>query len=43
MSQTDFFLTEADVQLFFAIDTQGKATSAVLHQNGHDVPATTVQ
>ncbi|HEV2180158.1 MAG TPA: serine hydrolase [Gemmatimonadaceae bacterium] len=42
MSQTDFFLKEADVQLSFVVDTQGKATSAVLHQNGQDVPATKV-
>lgn len=43
MSQTGFFLKEADVQLSFLLDTRGKVRSAVLHQNGQDVPATKVQ
>ncbi|HKV52727.1 MAG TPA: serine hydrolase [Gemmatimonadaceae bacterium] len=43
MSQTEFFLKEADVQVSFLLDTHGKVSSAVLHQNGQDAPATKVQ
>ncbi len=40
MSETDFFIKEADVQFSFVLDANGKVTSAVLHQNGQNVPAT---
>jgi hypothetical protein len=38
-----FFLKEVDAQLTFEIDTQGKATAAILHQNGRDVTAKRIE
>jgi D-alanyl-D-alanine-carboxypeptidase/D-alanyl-D-alanine-endopeptidase len=35
----DFFVKEADVQITFVLDAQGKAVSLVLHQNGQHLPA----
>ncbi|MFV3128788.1 M56 family metallopeptidase [Niveispirillum sp. KHB5.9] len=37
-SQTKFFSKEAPVQGTFQLDTTGKVTSVVLHQNGHELP-----
>jgi len=39
-SQTAFFWKIVDAQLSFQIGPDGRATGAVLHQNGRDTPAT---
>ncbi len=38
-SQRKFFLKVVDAQLTFNTDAQGKATEAILHQNGRDMTA----
>jgi CubicO group peptidase (beta-lactamase class C family) len=42
-SELDFFLKEIDAQVTFVRDAQGKVTGLVLHQGGHDSPATKVK
>ena len=36
-SERDFFLKVVDVQITFVIDSNGRATELILHQNGRDV------
>jgi CubicO group peptidase (beta-lactamase class C family) len=38
-SETDFFLTVADVQVTFVKDDQGQVTQAILHQSGRNLTA----
>ena len=38
-SETEFFVSVADVQVTFVKDDQGQVTQAVLHQNGRNVTA----
>ena len=42
-SELDFFLKEVDAQVTFTRDAQGKITGLVLHQGGHDSPATKIK
>ena len=37
-SPREFFLKVVDAQLTFVVDANGRATSIVLHQNGHNTP-----
>jgi len=38
-TETNFFLTELDVQITFVKDDKGQVTHLVLHQNKADQPA----
>jgi CubicO group peptidase (beta-lactamase class C family) len=42
-SQRDFFLKIADAQITFWTDSNGRATSVTLHQNGHDMKAKRIE
>ena len=42
-SESDFFLKEVDAQVTFNRDAQGRVTGLVLHQDGHDSPASKVK
>lgn len=42
-SELDFFIREVDAQVTFVRDAQGKVTGLVLHQGGHDSPASKIK
>ncbi len=42
-SPTEYFLKVVDAQISFVKDDQGKVASAVLHQNGRDMPAKRIE
>jgi hypothetical protein len=42
-SERDYFLKVVDAQITFEVGTEGRATAAVLHQNGRDQRATRIE
>jgi serine-type D-Ala-D-Ala carboxypeptidase/endopeptidase len=42
-SEKDFFLKVVDAQITFVTNSEGRATSLVLHQNGRDIPGNRVE
>jgi CubicO group peptidase (beta-lactamase class C family) len=42
-SPTEFFLKVVDAQLTFVVDSSGRATSIVLHQNGGNAPGNRIE
>jgi hypothetical protein len=43
LSERQFFLKVVDAQIAFEVDSQGRTTGAVLHQNGRDQRARRIE